>query len=88
MMTRSLENAVYSVTANRIGSEARGGKEELRFTGKSQIVDPAGQVLMSLDSDEEGVEAVEVDIARARDKSITSRNDRFKDRRPELYKAT
>ena len=88
MATRSLENAVYSVTANRIGTEAKGGKDELKFTGKSQIVDPSGQVLLSLEEDKEGVATVDIDIDRARDKSITSVNDRFKDRRPELYTTT
>jgi predicted amidohydrolase len=88
MQTRSLENAVFSVTANRIGAEARGGKDELRFTGKSQMVDPAGQVILSLDSDQEGIAVIDIDINRARDKSITSLNDRFTDRRPELYKIT
>ncbi len=85
MITRSLENAVYSITANRIGSEARGGKEKLKFTGKSQIIDPAGQVILSLDSSKEGIAAVDIDIEKARNKSITSMNDRFTDRRPELY---
>lgn len=86
MTTRSLENAVYSVTANRIGREARGGKLELRFTGKSQIVDPKGEVILSLDDNKEGIAVVDLDVKRARDKSITSMNDRFYDRRPELYK--
>lgn len=86
MQTRSLENAVYSITANRIGAEARGGKEELRFTGQSQVVDPAGQILLSLESNKEGIASVDIDVGRARDKSITSFNDRFKDRRSDLYR--
>ena len=86
MQIRSLENAVYSVTANRIGAEARGGKEELRFTGKSQIVDPAGQVILSLDEDREGIAVIDIDVGKARDKSITRLNDRFLDRRPEIYR--
>jgi 5-aminopentanamidase len=86
MMTRSLENAVYSITANRIGREARGGKPELTFTGKSQIVDPKGEVILNLEDNKEGVAVVDIDVERARDKSITSMNDRFYDRRPELYR--
>ena len=86
MQTRSLENAVYSITANRIGTETRGGKDELIFTGKSQIVDPTGQVLLSLDSNSEGIAVVDIDVERARDKSITLLNDRFLDRRPDLYR--
>lgn len=88
MVTRSLENAVYSVTANRIGAEARGGKEKLKFTGQSQIIDPAGQVLLSMEDNSAGIAAIDVDVERAKDKAITSLNDRFKDRRPELYSAT
>lgn len=86
MMTRSLENGVYSVTANRIGAEARGGKPELKFTGKSQIVDPKGEVILSLKEKKEGIAAVDINVEKARDKSITTMNDRFYDRRPELYK--
>ena len=86
MQTRSLENAVYSVTANRIGAEARGGKEELKFTGKSQIVDPTGNVILALESNKEGIASVDIDVSKAKDKSITRLNDRFKDRRPDLYR--
>jgi predicted amidohydrolase len=85
MQTRSLENAVYCVTANRTGAEARGGKDELRFTGQSQIADPAGNVILSLDSEKEGIGAAYIDVGKARDKTITSLNDRFTDRRPDLY---
>ena len=42
MVTRSLENAVYSATANRVGFESRGGKEKLVFTGDIQVISPAG----------------------------------------------
>jgi len=88
MVTRSLENAVYSVTANRIGAEARNGKEELRFTGNSQVTDPEGQVILVLESNKERIEVVDIDIEKARDKSITKLNDRFLDRRPDMYVTT
>ena len=87
MTTRSLENGVFSVTANRIGSEARGGKPPLFFTGKSQILDCGGHVLTRLAEAEPGVSVVDIDVIRARDKKITAQNDRFVDRRPEFYRA-
>jgi predicted amidohydrolase len=87
MVTRSLENGVFSVTANRIGSESRGGKKELLFTGKSQIVDNRGKILTSLKKNETGISIVDIEVKKAREKDITSLNDRFKDRRPELYRA-
>lgn len=85
MVTRSLENAVYTVTANRIGSESRGGKDELVFTGGSQVMAPNGERILELSREKEEISVVQVDVKRARDKSITSFNDRFKDRRPEIY---
>ena len=85
MRVRALENGVFTVTANRIGTEDRAG-EPLRFTGESQIVSPKGEVLVRGSSDREEVRTVEVDPREARDKSINRYNDRFRDRRPELYR--
>lgn len=87
MVTRSLENGVFSITANRIGSEARGGKDKLVFTGESQILDNRGNLLAGMKKDNTGIAVVDIDVGKARDKSTTSMNDRFKDRRPELYGA-
>jgi len=85
MVTRSLENGVFSATANRIGTESRGGKRTLLFTGKSQILDNRGKVLTRLKGDEPGISVVDINAKSSRDKSITDQNDRFKDRRTELY---
>jgi len=85
MFTRSLENGVFSATANRVGTEARGGKEPLLFTGESQILDNRGKTLTSLGENKTGISVVDIDVEQARDKTITSLNDRFLDRRPELY---
>lgn len=85
MVTRCLENRVFAVTANRTG-EDEAGNRILKFTGKSQITGPSGQILYraAADSDEAGV--VEVDIQTARQKKINEYNDLFADRRPEFYK--
>lgn len=85
MITRSLENAVFTMTANRVGQEARGEKKPLSFTGQSQIIDPKGQVLIRMDEHETGIKVAEIDPMQARDKSITTYNDRFQDRRPDFY---
>ena len=87
MTTRSLENGVFSATANRIGTEARGGKKPLTFTGKSQILDPMGEALARFNEKDTGVAVAAIDVAKARDKKITEQNDRLKDRRPEHYSA-
>ncbi|MCA9728186.1 MAG: nitrilase-related carbon-nitrogen hydrolase [Candidatus Eisenbacteria bacterium] len=76
----ALLNRVYVVTANRIGTE-----HDLTFTGLSLVVSPRGEVLQSAAADREETAVVEIDPRRARDKSVTARNDLLADRRPELY---
>jgi predicted amidohydrolase len=86
MRTRSLENKVFSVTANRIGAEKR-GSVSLTFTGKSQIVSPKGEVLAQASERSESLKVVEVDVKESLDKTVTANNDLFKDRKVALYKA-
>ncbi len=85
MVTRSLENGLFSATANRVGTESRGGKRPLVFTGESQILDNRGRVLAKLEKEKTGIAVVDISVKESRDKSITPWNDRFKDRRPALY---
>jgi len=84
MITRSIENRVFTVTANRTGSESVDGTT-LRFTGRSQIVSPKGERLAAMDETEEGVRIVTIDPTAARDKRATPRNDLFADRRTDLW---
>jgi len=84
MFTRSLENSVYSITANRTGKEIR-PRGELLFTGQSQIVGPKGELIANSNSDEEAVAIFDIDLSDARNKFITENNNLFTDRRPEFY---
>ena len=85
MVTRCLENRVFSVTANRIGSEARGGKDRLTFIGMSEVVSPRGHILHRASREAEDLTIVEIDPTEARTKAINSYNDLLRDRRPALY---
>jgi len=84
MKTRCLENHVFAVTANRIGTETRGDRS-LRFTGMSQITGPDGTILFRAGDDSEEVQTVEIDPAEARDKNVNDYNNLFADRRPDFY---
>ncbi len=86
MITRCLENRVYAVTADRIGSESRIAGESLTFIGQSQIVDPNGEVLYRASQDQEEIKVIEIDLDLAREKKINSHNDLLKDRREDLYR--
>lgn len=84
MVTRCLENRVFSATANRIGREDRGGLD-LSFIGTSEIVTPRGEILVRLGTAEPGIEVRDVDLALARAKRINEWNDLLADRRPSQY---
>ncbi|WP_447973363.1 nitrilase-related carbon-nitrogen hydrolase [Nitrospira sp. Kam-Ns4a] len=85
MVTRCLENRVFSITANRIGSEKRGGKRRLTYIGQSEIVTPDGHILYRALRDREDLTILEVDPREARDKTLNQYNDLLRDRRPGLY---
>lgn len=85
MITRSIENRVFTVTTNRVGSDQR-GHESLTFTGKSQLVDPKGVRLIQLSEKEEETAIVDIDPKEALDKQFTLRNHLLTDRRTELYR--
>jgi predicted amidohydrolase len=84
MRVRSIENRVATVTANRTGTETRRGGT-VPFTGRSQVVDPRGQVLVRATRTAETARAVDLDLAVARDKRLTRRTFLLAPRRPEMY---
>jgi len=84
MLTRCMENSVFAITTNRIGSDIR-PRGTLNFTGQSQIAGPKGVVVHQSSTTEEVLFIAAVDLAAARDKSVTPLSDLFHDRRPEFY---
>ena len=84
MFARSVENRVFTVTANRVGAEERAGRR-IEFTGASQVLDPCGNTLASASTGDEAVCVVEVDLSAADDKWISPRNHIFESRRPGMY---
>ncbi len=85
MFTRAIENRIFTITANRIGTENNNGKE-LYFTGASVIVDTKGNYLSTGSDDKEEISIVDIDPSEALDKNITIANNIFEDRRTDLYK--
>jgi predicted amidohydrolase len=85
MTVRSLENRVFSITANRFGTETR-GEYSFTFIGASQVLSPMGEVLAGAPAEGDHVAVVEIDPALALDKKLNKFNDLFASRRPEFYK--
>jgi len=85
MFARAVENRIFTVTANRVGEESRVEGKTYRFTGRSVVYSPRGELLLELGGDEERLGIVEIEPEEALDKRVTERNDLFADRRPHLY---
>jgi predicted amidohydrolase len=85
MVTRCIENRVFTITANRTGTERRNEKK-LTFTGKSQIVSPEGEVLALASKDKDEVNVVKIDPGVAKDKKATPNNHLWEDRKTDFYK--
>lgn len=86
MITRCLENRVYAITTDRVGTEKRAPGDPLKFIGQSQVVDPDGTVLVRASEDREEAHVVEIDLEKARNKRINGHNDLLADRREDLYR--
>ncbi len=80
MKTRALENAVYTVTADRVGAE-RG----LRYIGQSEIVNPRGRIIYRASATREECVVRKIDLSKARNKTVAPRNNLLRDRVPRAY---
>lgn len=83
--TRANENRVFLVSANRVGVE-----RNVRFIGRSQIIDVFGRVLAEGNERDEELLRAEIKPSQADSKHVFVRPgeyefDTFGDRRPELY---
>ena len=85
MLTRGLENHVFTVTANRTGADTR-PIGTVRFTGRSQITDPGGELLAHAGRSEEVARAADCDLARSSNKLLTKKTDIIRLRRPAFYR--
>ncbi len=84
MITRSLENRVFSITANRIGREAR-GEFDFHFTGQSQIVSNKGELLNRASNNKVEVIIADIKNDTSDDKWLNKINNLWGDRRPDFY---
>ena len=84
---RALENNVYFLSVNRVGTESK-----FRFIGQSRLCDVDGEAMAGCDEESEGLVIGRIDPEVARMKRLVRVPgehiiDRFNDRRPEFYNA-
>lgn len=84
MVTRCLENRIYTATANRVGQEDR-GSVSLTYIGKSEIVSPRGVILARCSEKKSEIAIAEIDPKLSDNKRLNEHNDLLAGRRPEHY---
>ena len=84
MITRSIENRIFTITSNRIGLE-KNGDIELHFKGQSQVTSPEAVRLAQAAEDTEEIQIVDIAFMKSRNKWMSDHNHIFEDRRPEKY---
>jgi predicted amidohydrolase len=82
---RAMENHVYFLAVNRVGTE-----KGFTFVGRSRLVDCGGSTLAEAEGDQEGMFYAEIDPDLARQKRVVIipgayELDRIASRRPEFY---
>ncbi len=81
---RAIENKVYIVTSNRIGTESRDG-ESLTFTGESVVLSPKGEYLVRAGKNTEEINIFNLETELARNKALNPFNNVFEDRQKKYY---
>lgn len=80
MIARSIENRMFTITANRVGTE-----RDLTFQGRSQITNCSGEVLVRGARNRSRLLVAEIDPREARNKQLTPANNILVDRRVAAY---
>jgi predicted amidohydrolase len=80
MVTRGIENRIFTITANRVGVE-----RNLTSLGRSQITNCSGKILARGPRDQPRLIVAEIDPREARNKQLTSTNNILADRRIPAY---
>jgi predicted amidohydrolase len=80
---RAIENQVFMVAVNRVGSEDLGDGNLVSYFGHSAIIDPWGQTVVEAGDTEEELLTATIDLDQVDE--IRARMTVLKDRRPDLY---
>ncbi len=81
---RAIENQIYLVGANQVGSEDLGSDGKVTYCGNSVIIGPWGETVAEAGETEEELITATVDMGKVDE--VRSRMSVLKDRRPEIYK--
>jgi omega-amidase len=80
---RAIENQIYFVGANRVGSEDMGDFGSVQYFGDSVIIGPWGETIIEGSEKEEQLLTTTIDMGRVNE--VRSFMNLLDDRRPDLY---
>jgi omega-amidase len=80
---RAIENQIYIIGTNRVGSEEMGRDGQVTYFGDSVIIGPWGETVVEGSEEDEQLLTATIDIARVHE--VRSFMKVLKDRRPDLY---
>lgn len=83
MRARAIEDQLFMIGTNRVGSEDLGPAGTVTYFGNSSIIDPWGETVIEAGEKEEGLLTATIDLDRVDEARRTMTV--LKDRRPELY---
>jgi len=81
---RAIEDQMFMVAVNRVGSEDMGENGEIVFGGCSMIIDPWGNTVVEAGGKEEGLVTSSINITDV--KKVRVNMKVLTDRRPDIYK--
>jgi predicted amidohydrolase len=81
---RAIENQLFMIGVNQVGSEDFGPDGRVSYFGTSVIIDPWGRTVVEASQSDEQLLTVTIDTAQV--KEIRARMTVLQDRRPDLYR--
>lgn len=81
---RAIENQLFMIGTNRVGSEDLGNDGTITYCGTSSIIDPWGETVIEGSESKEELLTATIDIDKVDE--IRNKMSVLKDRRPDLYK--
>jgi len=80
---RAIENQVFVVAVNQVGTEELNDGQVLTYGGASAVISPSGQALVEADEHSEELVFAELDMGEVAE--IRARMNTLADRRPDVY---
>ena len=80
---RAIENQLFMIGVNQVGSEDFGSDDKVTYFGNSVVIDPWGRTVVEASETDEMLLTATLDLGQADE--VRSRMRVLRDRRPDLY---